>query len=145
MKKLILIGLLAVIMCSCSKAATKATLPDDVAKFQDEAETTEVFAETIAEDISKIDGIQTATVLVNGKTAIVGIDLKTKVDDIKLMATKKEVEERVKELAPDFDRVAVTAAPDLVERITKISNTTKRPTSYNKDLEEIISALTPIV
>ncbi len=145
-----LILLIILCLCACSNVANRANVnpnsqPNDVAHFQDDAEDTEVLAETLAKKVTGLDGIKSARVLVNGNTAIVGIDLTERADDIKLVATKRIVEDAVREIVPNFERIAVTAAPELVEKITKISEHTKKPPSYKKDLEEIISSLTPLV
>ncbi len=150
MKKTLIL-LIILCLCACSNIANRANAignpqpTDEVAHFQDDAEDSKALADTLAKKVTGLDGIQSARVLVNGNTAIVGIDLKERADDIKLMATKKTVEDAVREIVPHFERIAVTAAPELVEKITKISEHSKKPPSYKKDLEDIISSLTPLV
>lgn len=83
-------------------------------------------AQIICKAVTKMEGIDKAAVIISGNAAIVGITTSDELTDQKLTKLKKDVEEKVMLTDKSVRITAVTAAADLVERITELSimNTT---------------------
>lgn len=95
---------------------------------------------------AKVPGVQRATVVVSGKTAFVGLDIKADVEKNRTNAIKDEVARRIKAAEPSLTTVNVTTDPDLVTRIKRIANGIKKGkpiSSFASELEEIGRRITP--
>ncbi len=109
---------------------------------------TESHAHALANRVSALSEVTKASVIVNGTNAIVGIEIAGELSDDKLKAIKDKVESEVLAADKTIKHVAVTAAPDMFNRITDISGQVddgERPTTYDKNFDEIIMKLTPKV
>jgi len=103
-------------------------------------------ATTIATNVAKIPEVNKATVVVSGSTAIVGVDMKAKVQGTRETDVKKKVEKTVKDTDKSITRVYVTSDPDLYKRIDNIAKgiSAGRPVSeFAKQISEIIKRITP--
>ncbi len=103
-------------------------------------------AKEIANEIAKEKNIESASCVVTGNTALVGLQFdeqyKGKVTD----AIKKSVEKRVKKIEPSIDEVVVTADPDLLSRIKTMASDIEKgkPLSgFTNEIEEIIRRINP--
>lgn len=73
--------------------------------------------ENLAGEIVKINGVKSATVLVNNNTAYVGIDLAQNIESTKTNTLKDEVVNKVKNIEPTITTVYVSADVDVVGRL----------------------------
>ncbi|MGI6065860.1 MAG: YhcN/YlaJ family sporulation lipoprotein [Bacillota bacterium] len=85
-------------------------------------------ADTIADEVARINGVESANVLVVGRTAFVGCNLDKEMDDGQVETLKDDIADRARE----FDQVTdclVSADPDVVEQIRDISEGRSTPDS----------------
>lgn len=92
-------------------------------------------ADTIADEVARINGVESAYVLVVGRTAFIGCNLEKEMDDGQVERLKDDIADRTKE----FDQVTeclVSADPDVAEQIRDISEGRSTPDSigdlYNR-------------
>ncbi|MDR1559385.1 MAG: YhcN/YlaJ family sporulation lipoprotein [Clostridiales bacterium] len=86
-------------------------------------------SQKIAEAVSRLDEIKSATAVITGNTAIVGVETDSRYTDSELIDIKRLVEERVKSTDKGIDHVSVTTAGDMVGRINRMpdSGTSEDP------------------
>lgn len=160
MKKL-LPGLLALFLvvgsASCTPAkkpapnVTQKQKPSTVEKVTPAKKTSGTTAEQrmasrIAADVSKVNGVEKATVVVSGRTAFIGLTLRPNVEKSRTERIKSEVASRAKKVEPTLTRVNVTSDPNLVARIKRIADSVKsgKPVSgFASELAEIARRITP--
>lgn len=107
---------------------TAAAVPDDTAAMSNSER-----AKKLSRAIAGIKGIDNATVVISGHTAIVGIEHIGHLDDMLLMKMKKEVDDLAKATDKGIRNVAVTATPELVKRV---ANMTSSETSEKSNLND---------
>lgn len=103
-------------------------------------------AAKIASNVAKIPEVNKATVVVSGSNALVGTDMKARVQGAHETDIKKKVEKTVKDTDKAIKRVYITADPDLYKRIDNIARgiSAGRPVSeFAKQISEIIKRITP--
>lgn len=103
-------------------------------------------AAKIAMNVAKIPEVNKATVVISGNTAIVGIDMKSKVQGAHETDVKKKVEKTVRDTDKGIKHVSTTSDPDLYTRLTNISKgiAAGRPLSeFTKQITEILKRITP--
>ena len=103
-------------------------------------------ASKIASNVAKIPEVNKATVVVSGSTALVGVDMKARVQGTNETDVKKKIEKDVKNTDKSITRVYVTSDPDLYKRIDNIARgiSAGRPVSeFAKQISEIIKRITP--
>lgn len=103
-------------------------------------------ADRAAREAAKVPGVRRATVVISGKTAFVGLDLKANVEKTRTTAIKNEVVRRVKTAEPGIATVNVTSDPDLVARLRRIADGVKKgkPVSnFASELAEISRRIAP--
>ncbi|MDR5658020.1 YhcN/YlaJ family sporulation lipoprotein [Serpentinicella sp. ANB-PHB4] len=105
-------------------------------------------ADTIADAVTDLPEVDSATVLITDNTAIVGITTMddTMGDNNVGQNLQNDVERVVREADREIDRVSVTTDPDLFTRIENIANETGqgRPLSgFGTEIEEILRRITP--
>lgn len=138
-KNFICIILSALILCSCSsgevknnlKKSTNFTITEGASKTYrnkavtgnaaSESKTSTERARILSDMVTGMDGIEKASVIISGNAAIVGITTEGELTEQSLSKLKKEIEEKVRISDKGIRIVAVTAAPDLVERIFNLS------------------------
>ncbi|MBZ4644963.1 MAG: hypothetical protein PWR27_621 [Petroclostridium sp.] len=79
-------------------------------------------AQYIANQLSAMEPIERATVVISGNTALVGIDIVDnyyKYDEEEYL--KDDLVQKVKNMAPGVTNVAITESPDLYQRISNLS------------------------
>ena len=77
-------------------------------------------SQIIAAAVTELDAVISASAVITGNTAIVGVQTDAVYDDSELIEIKRLVEEKVKAADKGIDHVSVTAAEDLVERINNM-------------------------
>jgi YhcN/YlaJ family sporulation lipoprotein len=103
-------------------------------------------ASRVATNVARIPEVNKATVVISGTTALVGVDMKAKVQGTHEKDVKKKIEKAVKDTDKSITRVYVTADPDLYKRIDNIARgiSEGRPVSeFAKQISEIIKRITP--
>lgn len=103
-------------------------------------------AAKIASNVAKLPEVNKATVVISGNTALVGIDMKSRVQGAKETAVKKKVEKTVRNTDKAIKNVSVTSDPDLYTRINNIAKgiAAGRPLSeFTKQISEILKRITP--
>ncbi len=102
-------------------------------------------ADKIAREVVRVEGVRKATVVVSDKTAYVGVEMDNR-DDSSAKRVKKDVVNRAMVAVPTLSVVNVTADPDLLTRLRKVSDGVKsgKPVStFNRELTEISGRITP--
>lgn len=124
------------------------TPPETAKEFEADNISSSQRAKLISKAVTDLEGIEKASVIITGKTAIVGIETVGELDDAKLTAYKKEVEETVKLTDKYIKMVAVTAAGELVQRITGMADSVteeEKGTEDNPDFQDIIFQIAPTI
>lgn len=102
-------------------------------------------ADHIAQVLTGIPGVQKAYVLLIGKLALVGVDLKSDISGSKIDTIKYSVKEAAERTGPGY-KVVVSADVDTVTRIREMSSGVRagRPiSSFTNELADILSRLLP--
>lgn len=105
-------------------------------------------ATQIAKDINSIDGVEKATVIITGETALIGLNLGDSLNDEQISNIKKLAETKTKDSNNGIKNAAVTASPEIVQRITNLANDIKegKPISGLADeLGNLIKRVTPTI
>lgn len=100
----------------------------------------------LAIKLSELDKVNNANVLITGHTALVGIDIPKDSNDESTKQIKNTVENKVKELDKQIERVVVTADADLITRMKNLGNDIEsgKPISgLGQQIEEIVKRVTP--
>lgn len=98
-------------------------------------------ASRIASAVSRLPGIEKTTVVITGNTALVGIHILSTVADDQVGALKDQVERKVRGMDGEIRNVAVTASPELVERITTMAGDIGQGRPMNGLADELSSVL----
>lgn len=109
-------------------------------------------ANTIAKRVAALPEINSASVLINGNTAIVGCDVKESKDNKLTNALKQKVEAAVKVADRNIQNVSITSDPNIYKRIKTMTrdidnNINDRMnnnpmTNFTKDIEDIMKQIT---
>ncbi len=127
-------------------SSPRATTPRATKKAPSQPSQARLAAERVAREVVKISGVQRATVVVSGRTAFIGLDLRSGVTKEETTALKNEAARRAKKAEPGLKMVHVTADPDLVARLKRVADGIKqgRPvSSFASELAEIARRITP--
>ncbi|KPU28395.1 hypothetical protein TR13x_03085 [Caloranaerobacter sp. TR13] len=103
-------------------------------------------AEKIADSIVDLPGVDDATVVITGNTALVGVDIEEDLEGKVVTDLKKQIVTRVKQIDKNIKNVTVTADPDLFERIDDIAqeiNKGRGMSEFADEVKEIIRRITP--
>jgi len=103
-------------------------------------------ASRIEAEVTKLNDVKGATVVITGNTALVGINLTEGTKGDLNTEIKRQVEEAVQTADRDINRVSVTADPDLFTRIENIARDIGqgRPLSgFGQEVEELVRRITP--
>lgn len=103
-------------------------------------------ADKIAAEVTKVEDVKSATVVITGNTALVGINMTSGTKGTLNAQVKQKVENAVKAVDKNITRVSVTADPDLftrIENIAKDIGNGKPLSGFGQEIEEIIRRVTP--
>lgn len=103
-------------------------------------------ADKIAAEVTKVKDVKSATVVITGNTALVGINMTSGTKGTLNAQVKENVENAVKAVDKNITRVSVTADPDLftrIENIAKDIGNGKPLSGFGQEIEEIIRRVTP--
>ena len=108
-------------------------------------------ASTIAQRVTALPDVNTAHVLINGNTAIVGIDTNGNTNTTITDTLKQKIVAAVKVADKNIKNVSVTADPSIFTRIRTMSldmnntNTTNNPIkNFTSDMEDIMRQITNV-
>lgn len=102
-------------------------------------------AVVLADEARKVQGVQSATVIVIGNVALAGLGLETGTSDHKVQGINLAVADRM-DRNPSIVRAYVSSNPDVVQQLNDIDKAIKegRPvTEYFTELNDIIARLAP--
>ena len=105
-------------------------------QFEQLHQSAEARARELAGFVTNMEGISEAFVVVNGRTAIVGINLAREMTDTQLIDLKNVVKKEVMSRDKDITHVAVTASPELVERVNRLMGSGGPSPSEQRELEQ---------
>ena len=91
--------------------------------------------------IEAIPGIISAAVVINGPTAIIGIRVQGSPESDILIEMKKKVKDLALTFDPDLTQAAVTATPELYERITGVAGKRTRISPDKRRLFPVVESL----
>lgn len=103
--------------------------------------------QNIKRAVEEVKYVKSASVIITGNTAIVGVNMSPGVEDRVTSRVKKEVEDRVRRTDRTIDNVAVTSDPDLVARIERIAEKIsqgKPVTAFTTEITEILRRIAPV-
>lgn len=103
-------------------------------------------AENIADSVVDIAGVDDATVVITGDTALVGVDIAGKDNGEVTDNLKRSIINVVKKVDNRIDNVVVTASPDFFDRIDNIArdiNRGKPLSGFVDEVNEIIRRVAP--
>lgn len=138
----LLIGIFILPACTAQRRPDTTPAPNEVTPAPDSA--MQRRADNLAVKISQMEMVNSATVVIAGTRAWVGVDLKA--DTTMTNNLKNEIAMMVKEEEPTINTVYVTADADTVTRLRNISRdiAAGRPVSgFIDELEEIGRRITP--
>ena len=103
-------------------------------------------AEELAKKISDLKNVNSATVVLSGKSAWVGVDLAAKLENKMTNQMKNEITSLVKKEEKNINKVYVTADADTVSRLRNIARDIadgKPVSGFINELNEIGRRITP--
>ncbi|MCR4429699.1 MAG: YhcN/YlaJ family sporulation lipoprotein [Tepidanaerobacteraceae bacterium] len=103
-------------------------------------------ASKLASAAEKVEGVKSATVVVSGSTAFVGLEIKPGVEAKKTEEIKTKAADAVKNADTRIKAVNVTTDPNLITRLKKIAEgirSGKPISSFTKELAEITRRMLP--
>lgn len=119
---------------------------DDKRTNQNTANTVANRAESIANAVAKEKNIESASCVITGNTALVGLQFDKQYKGEITDAIKNSVKKRVKKVDDRINEVVVTADPDLLSRIKTMASDIEKgkPLSgFTNEIEEIIRRINP--
>jgi YhcN/YlaJ family sporulation lipoprotein len=91
--------------------------------------------------------VNKATVVLSGRTAYVGLDIKAGTEKARTDAIKRDVANRVKRAEPRLARVLVTTDTDTVTRLNRVASGMARGkpiSAFTDEMREINRRMTPV-
>ena len=103
-------------------------------------------AAKLAKTAEKVDGVKSATVVITGSTAMVGLETDPDIEKEKTDKIKNKVAEQIKKTDNSIRNVSITTDPNLIARLDKIAQgirNGKPISSFADELAEITRRMTP--
>ncbi len=116
--------------------------------FQNKVDNNNERARKIKSTVQTLHSIEKASVVVVGRSVIIGIQLSDIVKDNEVSSVKKEVEQLVRTIDATITNVSVTTAPELMSRITNLAGDKEqgKPIDMtNDDLSNLTRTITPTI
>lgn len=124
----------------------KRTTPMVPKDAMDQDQDLSLRAEKIVNEVVRLKEVEGCTVVISDNTALVGIDLPGDVEGKLTTDVKKKVEDVVKRTDSEIDRVAISADPDIFDKIEGIAKEAGRgrPLSgFAEEIEDLIRRIIP--
>lgn len=123
-----------------AKIETNSEAPDsagrEIRNYERNNEQASDRAQRITDIIAAFEEVESATAVITGNTAIVGLTLISELGDSDLIELKRRAEAETKRIDKLIDHVAVTTAPGLVKRISEMNG--GKTTAEQRELDENI-------
>lgn len=103
-------------------------------------------ATKIADEVAKIEGIKSANVVISDERALIGVDIENTAEGKITDELKSKVESTAKKADKEIKTVAVSADPDVFNRLSNIGTGIKegKPLSeFGTEIEEIFRRIMP--
>lgn len=103
-------------------------------------------AAKIANKVADLNEVESATCVITGNTAMIGVQFSDQYKGKMTDAIKKKIDQVVKKTDPRIDRVAVTADPDVVNRIRDIFRDIgkgKPISGFAEEINELLNRIQP--
>ncbi len=103
-------------------------------------------SENIARKIANLSEVNSATVILNRNTALVGVDIKRNLEGRLTDNLKRKIEKIVKDTDKNIVNVGISADADVYKRISNMARDIRngKPiTGFTKEFEEIFRRITP--
>lgn len=103
-------------------------------------------AEKIESAVNRISGVRSSRVIISNNRALVGVDMVSNIEGTMTNDLKANIEKTVKSADNQLTSVAVTADPDIFNRITNVGNGIRsgRPLSeFGNEIEELFRRILP--
>ena len=143
MKKSFILVFLTLLLASC------AAQDNEVSDFQVEQQSSDAFAKSIANYLAGLDEIEDSNVQIDGKSAVISLNLTHKMGDAELIALKKRIADDIKSQNSSITRVAINTAPDMLENIQgkddDAQNVEVKKALEENDDEEIFVNIAPTI
>lgn len=100
----------------------------------------------LAQAAEKVEGVKSATVVITGSTAMVGLETKSGVEAKKTEDIKTKVADEIKRADTSIKTVSITTDPNLITRLKKVAKGIEngKPISgFTDELAEITRRITP--
>ena len=127
------------------RAPTPPPAPGATPTREDNRQNTER-ARPIADKVANMKEIESATCVITGNTAMIGVQFSDQYKGKMTDAIKKKIDQAVKETDTRIDRVAVTADPDVVSRIRDIFRDIgqgKPVSGFAEEINELLNRIQP--
>lgn len=151
-----LLALLLLLVAGCQPQRKPAPVPDNTGRLVPAPGTGQTLpvnpaeasalARRLAARAAKVDGVNSATVVLTGNTALVGLDIKAKLPKSRINQIKKEVAAAIKKEDTRIRDVLVSTDADMVTRLKKIAEgiSKGRPaSSFRDEINDIMRRLSP--
>ncbi len=103
-------------------------------------------ANKIAKRVTNLKEVASASVIINGKTAVVGIESKDRNMDGNISSDmRKRVEAAVKSVDKDIDKVSISMDPDIYSRLKTMSTNMERgnaASNFSVEIKDIMRRIT---
>lgn len=100
----------------------------------------------LEEMVANIEGVESVNIAIIKNSAIVSINFEQQVNNKDTIKIKNYIRNKIKQANPSIQSVSITAAPEFVERVNKISmNLEENKIDLTKEQQEIITSLRPII
>lgn len=145
---LVIILMFALLSTACAPARRPAAPENNVTPDRTNIQDANRRAETLAAEAAKVQDVKSATVVLSGDTAIVGLNIPANVEKSRTEQIKQDVASRLKQADTGVKNVSIATDPDTVTRIRNIARgiADGRPVSeFAKELGEITRRITPTV
>ncbi len=144
----LIMGMLLTAGCGAARKPVPQNAPNGVS--QSPMPTSPDQVNKIAEDLSgvaaRVPGVNSATVVITGTTAYVGVDQKAGLEQSETDRIKQDTTDEVKKAEPRLTMVFVSSDPDIVTRLRRVADgvAAGQPvSSFADELNEIARRLSP--
>jgi len=144
----LIMGMMLTAGCGAARKPVPQNTPNGISQAPMPTSPDEV--NKIASDLSgvaaRVPGVNSATVVITGTTAYVGVDQKAGLEKNETDRIKQDVSDEVKKAEPRLTAVFVSSDPDIVTRLRRVADgvAAGQPvSSFADELSEIARRLSP--
>lgn len=103
-------------------------------------------SEMIADKLVEMQGVDDATVVISGNTAMVGVDISGTMEGNMTDKVKNDIKSKVRETDSNIKQVMVSASPDIFNRLDNIAQKINQGDAiegFRDEINEIMKRMTP--